>query len=214
MNWKTKDSLRLYPSTRSGTGHLVFAETLTCGRGCWKMIGRPSRCEKAYSSDISKYISWYVRLSQRWRFKSQSSGLWRRVVSWLHTTSPWRWRQHGPPNRWYPNTWLHGVTTQKTATWNTDFFVCFLFFICEEKCTHYVSPYDRTPQTVHLSFSTYSFGVTRTHIIHLCLFRNFSLRHRVQNSCEAHPASYPMDIGGYFPMDKAVGAWRWPLTFI
>jgi hypothetical protein len=29
-------------------------------------------------------------------------------------TSPWRWRQHGPPKRWYPTATLHGVTTQKT----------------------------------------------------------------------------------------------------
>jgi len=28
------------------------------------------------------------------------------------------WRQHGPPKRRYPTTNLHGVTTQKTSTWN------------------------------------------------------------------------------------------------
>jgi hypothetical protein len=32
-------------------------------------------------------------------------------------TSPWRWRQHGPPKRWYLTTSLHGVITQKTTTW-------------------------------------------------------------------------------------------------
>jgi hypothetical protein len=32
-------------------------------------------------------------------------------------SSPWRWRQHGPPKRWYPTTTLHGVTTQKISTW-------------------------------------------------------------------------------------------------
>jgi hypothetical protein len=32
---------------------------------------------------------------------------------------PWRWRQHGPPKRWYPTTTFHGVTTQKTSTWTT-----------------------------------------------------------------------------------------------
>jgi hypothetical protein len=31
--------------------------------------------------------------------------------------SPWRWRQHSHPKRWYPTTTLHGVTTQKTPTW-------------------------------------------------------------------------------------------------
>jgi hypothetical protein len=34
---------------------------------------------------------------------------------------------------------------------------------------------------------------------------NFSLRHRVQNGSGAHPASYPMGIGGAFPEDKAAG---------
>jgi len=28
-------------------------------------------------------------------------------------TSPWRWRQHGPPKRWYPTS-LHGVKIQKS----------------------------------------------------------------------------------------------------
>jgi hypothetical protein len=35
---------------------------------------------------------------------------------------------------------------------------------------------------------------------------NFSLHHRVQNGCGAHPASYPMGTGGSFPEDKAAGA--------
>jgi hypothetical protein len=33
-------------------------------------------------------------------------------------TLPWRWRQHEPLKCWYPTTTLHGVTTQKTSTWN------------------------------------------------------------------------------------------------
>jgi hypothetical protein len=28
------------------------------------------------------------------------------------------WREHGPLKSWYPTTTLHGVTTQKTSTWN------------------------------------------------------------------------------------------------
>jgi hypothetical protein len=35
----------------------------------------------------------------------------------LSPSSPWRWRQHGPPKHCYPTTGLHGVTTQKTLTW-------------------------------------------------------------------------------------------------
>jgi hypothetical protein len=34
---------------------------------------------------------------------------------------------------------------------------------------------------------------------------NFSLRHRVQNGSGAHPASYPMDTRGSFPVGKAAG---------
>jgi len=31
---------------------------------------------------------------------------------------PWRWKQHGPPKRWYPTTIPQSVTTQKkTSTW-------------------------------------------------------------------------------------------------
>jgi hypothetical protein len=41
---------------------------------------------------------------------------------------------------------------------------------------------------------------------------NFSLHHRVQTGCGAHPASYPMDTRGSFPGGKAAGAWSWPLT--
>jgi hypothetical protein len=36
--------------------------------------------------------------------------------------------------------------------------------------------------------------------------RNFSLRHRVQTGSWAHPASYTMITGGYFPGGKAAGS--------
>jgi hypothetical protein len=43
---------------------------------------------------------------------------------------------------------------------------------------------------------------------------NFSLHHRDQTGSGAHPASYPMGTGGFFPWGKAAGAWSWPLTTI
>jgi hypothetical protein len=43
---------------------------------------------------------------------------------------------------------------------------------------------------------------------------NFSLRHRVQTSSGAHPASYPMGTRGCFPGGKEAEAWSWPLTSI
>jgi hypothetical protein len=41
---------------------------------------------------------------------------------------------------------------------------------------------------------------------------NFSLHHRVQNGSGPHPVSYSMGTRGCFPVDKAAGAWSWPLT--
>jgi hypothetical protein len=48
----------------------------------------------------------------------------------------------------------------------------------------------------------------------LAVAGDFSLHHRVQNGSGAHPASYPMGIGGSFPGSKAAGVWNWPLTSI
>jgi hypothetical protein len=39
--------------------------------------------------------------------------------------------------------------------------------------------------------------------------RNFSLHHRVQTGCGAHPASYKMGSRGSFPGGEAAGAWSW-----
>jgi hypothetical protein len=48
-----------------------------------------------------------LRFSRRWRFKSRSSG--------------WRWRQHGPPKRWYATVTLYAITTQKTSNIRKQF---------------------------------------------------------------------------------------------
>jgi hypothetical protein len=42
--------------------------------------------------------------------------------------------------------------------------------------------------------------------------QEFSLLHVVQTGSGAHPASYPMATGGFFPGGEAAGAWSWPLT--
>jgi hypothetical protein len=42
--------------------------------------------------------------------------------------------------------------------------------------------------------------------------RGKNFLHIVQTGSLAHPASYPMARGGYFPGGKAAGAWSWPLT--
>jgi len=52
-------------------------------------------------------------------------------------TSPWRWRQQGPQNRWYPTSSLHGVVTQKTMTW--------IYYRVNEK-----KPMDRTLSQMNL----------------------------------------------------------------
>jgi hypothetical protein len=37
------------------------------------------------------------------------------VSLWTYTLRPWRWRQQFPPERRYPPTKLHGVTSQETT---------------------------------------------------------------------------------------------------
>jgi hypothetical protein len=44
--------------------------------------------------------------------------------------------------------------------------------------------------------------------------RYFSLLHSIQTGSGARTASYPMGNGDSFPVDKAAGAWSWPLTSI
>jgi len=43
---------------------------------------------------------------------------------------------------------------------------------------------------------------------------DFSLGHRVQSGSGFRPASYPVGTAGSLPVDKAAGAWSWPLTSI
>jgi hypothetical protein len=40
----------------------------------------------------------------------------------------------------------------------------------------------------------------------------FFLFYSIQTGSGAHPASYPMDTGGYFPGGRAGGQWSWPFT--
>jgi hypothetical protein len=49
-----------------------------------------------------------------------SADLWNvGILPQLYTASqPRRWGQYVPLKRWYPTTALHGVTTQKTSTWD------------------------------------------------------------------------------------------------
>jgi len=35
----------------------------------------------------------------------------------------------------------------------------------------------------------------------------------VQTGSGAHPVSYPIGTGDFFPVGKAAEAWSWPLTF-
>jgi hypothetical protein len=42
--------------------------------------------------------------------------------------------------------------------------------------------------------------------------QDLSFLHVVQTGSGAHPASYPMGTGGFFPGGKAAGTWSWPIT--
>jgi len=97
----------------------------------WPVLFYPVK-NKIVSQDISKYIKQIklgrnLRLLWQWRFNLWS-GLWHHIVMWQDTIvsddhaasmfrANWRWRQHGPLNRWYPTTSLLSITTQQTTTW-------------------------------------------------------------------------------------------------
>jgi hypothetical protein len=68
----------------------------------------------------------HLTLLEPHKWVSWSSGLWHHVSDVVGYqcaasifTSPWRWRQHGPPKHYYPTMLLHSVTTQKTTTWTS-----------------------------------------------------------------------------------------------
>jgi hypothetical protein len=44
--------------------------------------------------------------------------------------------------------------------------------------------------------------------------RDFSLLHSVQDSTEAHPASYPVDNGVLFPEDKVASHFSWRVKWL
>jgi hypothetical protein len=46
----------------------------------------------------------------------------------------------------------------------------------------------------------------------LTLCQELSLLHSVQIGSGAHPGTHTMGTGGYFPGDKAAGAWSWRFT--
>jgi len=70
----------------------------------------------------------------------------RRVVWWLDTNASdnhvatifksERWRQHGPPKRWYPTATLHGVTAQKNSTLITVVYLTLHKIKYRRKCKH------------------------------------------------------------------------------
>jgi hypothetical protein len=62
---------------------------------------------KMESSRPSETLVTYCNITQK-------TSTWNSIQA--PVTSPWRWRQQGPPKHWCHTTSLHGVTTQRTAT--------------------------------------------------------------------------------------------------
>jgi hypothetical protein len=52
----------------------------------------------------------------RWVSQNKSHDCHENVCN--YDTLRWRWSGQDPPKRWYRTTSLHGITTQKTSTWN------------------------------------------------------------------------------------------------
>jgi len=59
----------------------------------------------------------YVTTQWRWRQHGPPKR-WYPTTSLRGVTTQWRWRQHDPPKRWFLTVSLHGVATLKTATPN------------------------------------------------------------------------------------------------
>jgi len=65
-------------------------------------------------STTSKYIGYAKAKAKRYTlfsYQQYFSLLW--VVTPCSNVVKWRWRQQGPPKRWYSATSLHGTSTQK-----------------------------------------------------------------------------------------------------
>jgi hypothetical protein len=108
------------------------------------------------------------------------------IAAGYQRTSPWRWRQHGPPKRWYPTATLHGVRTQKTSSW------IFTADKTSDHCTlSLASPY------LH-NFSQINFNII---LGHTCPNR---LRGTTSLLCNRY--------GGFLPWNKAAGTWSSPLS--
>jgi hypothetical protein len=141
--------------------------------------------------------------------KSWPCGLWRRRTLLL-ATSPWRWKQWGPPNLYYPTVSLHGVITHKTTAWVG---LCGGISSFQE----YAQKLFKTSQLLHsVLWMWYSAGLRFrwSGVLVQAGAGNFSLHHRVQNGPGAHPDSYPMSTRGSFLGGKATEVWSWPLTSI
>jgi hypothetical protein len=91
----------------------------------------------------------------------------------------WRWRQYGPPKHWYPTTTHHGVTTQKTLSWNE----------IEIRNTFYpaaVSLKRKHRQRICLENTASGHKCSQVLNILLCLYRQWEQLHRMERAvyCE------------------------------
>jgi hypothetical protein len=84
--------------------HLILPKLIT-----WIIFGEEYR---SWSLSLCCFLQPPVNfLSLRFRYSSQHT-----VLRHPHLCCFWRWRQQGPPKRWYPTTSLHSITVEKTMT--------------------------------------------------------------------------------------------------
>jgi hypothetical protein len=64
-------------------------------------------------------------------------------------TRPWRWRQHGPPKRWYPTTTLQGIITHKTKSYRSRKTTRYSTLLCARLDLVWLEGLDMSQSRVH-----------------------------------------------------------------
>jgi hypothetical protein len=138
---------------------------------------------------LNRNKTWELRSSPWWRFRLRYSGLWHRGDGGSRAL-----RNVGILPQHYTASQPRRPWLESKSKWLHKFNVGLLMW------AGIVTEYGLDDRIIGVRFPAWA--------------GNFSLRHRVQTSSGAHPASHPVGTRASFPGSKADGAWSWPLTSI